>query len=86
MRLTPRQVGREQAIVAVQFATIELARALLCTVLCVRREQLRERGEGGPQKIDAHLVAGLDAVLHHREEVQRPERDICLANFANVGE
>lgn len=73
MRLTPRQIGREEAIVSVQLATIILTSALLRTVLCVGRKQLRKGRESGDEEIDTHRMARADAVLHHRKQVQRPK-------------
>lgn len=84
VRLTPRQIRREEAIVPVQLPTIILTSALLRTVLGVRREQLRKGRESGHQIVDAHRMPGRYAVLDHREEVECPEREICLADLANV--
>lgn len=72
--LAPRQIRCEEAIAPVQLPTIILASTLLRTVLCVGRKQLRECRESGHQKINAHRMAGGDAVLHHREQVERPKR------------
>lgn len=83
--LAPRQIGREEAVVPVELAAVELAGALLRTVLGVGRKQLRECRESGDEEIDAHRVARRDAVLDHREQVERPERQIRLAELADVG-
>lgn len=84
VRLTPRQIGREEAIVPVQLPTIILTSALLRTVLCVGREQRREGRESGHQEINTHRVARADAVLYHREQVQRPKGQIRFAQLPDV--
>lgn len=84
--LTPRQVGREEAIVAVQLATIILTSALLRTVRFVRFEQLGEGREAGHEEVYAHRVARGDAVLDHGKQVQRPKGDVGLAQLTDVGE
>lgn len=84
--LAPRQVGRKEAIVPVQLPAIILACTLLRTVLGVREKQLRKGRESRHQKINAHRVASRDTVLYHREQVQRPERQIRLAQVPDVRE
>lgn len=69
-----------------QLLAVEVAGALFGAVLLVRREERVEREEGGLRVINAHRCSGSFAVAQHRVQVQRPEADVGLADFAHIGE
>lgn len=86
MGLTPSQIGSEETIVPVQLPTIILAGTLLCTVLRVRCKELGKCRKSGHQIINTHRMARDYAVLHHREQVHGPKRQVRLTNLTNVRE
>lgn len=57
---------------------------MLRAVLGVRREELGKCRKSGHQIINTHRMTRHYAVLHHREQVEGPKRQVCLTNLANV--